>query len=197
MNQIGSRLRKLREQKGLTQSDIAKIMGKSQRMISKYEKQESELDYITLLKYAAYFNVTTDSLLGRVNNQNEFLVYNNEFPDVLKPLLMTPARAVIKADEPNKLFTNEEKKQYMEEKLKKIIVDINDIESLTTICSFLPEKDKKPQMSLYELFQKVGNNINKLRLDDILADFANSDLPPEALKELDDFRKYLITKYKK
>lgn len=59
------KLRELRKQNNLTQSDMAAILGISRQAYSNYELGTREADHITLIKLADYFNVTTDYLLGR------------------------------------------------------------------------------------------------------------------------------------
>ena len=60
------RLKELRESKGLTQKEVAEIIGYSEISYARYEKGEREPDITTLCKLAEYFNVTVDYLIGRV-----------------------------------------------------------------------------------------------------------------------------------
>ena len=60
------RLKELRESKGLTQKEVAEIIGYSEVSYARYEKGEREPDISTLCKLAEYFNVTVDYLIGRV-----------------------------------------------------------------------------------------------------------------------------------
>jgi transcriptional regulator with XRE-family HTH domain len=64
MKELGRRLRQLREDKDLSQSELAAIFDKSQSSIGKYENETLQLDYELLRKYAEYFSVTTDYILG-------------------------------------------------------------------------------------------------------------------------------------
>jgi len=57
-------LKELREEKGLTQSQLAKEIGVNQRTISQYETQTNEPDIDTLKRLAAFFAVTIGQLLG-------------------------------------------------------------------------------------------------------------------------------------
>lgn len=61
------RLKELRESKGLTQKEVAEIIGYSEISYARYEKGEREPDISTLCKLAEYFNVTVDYLIGRGN----------------------------------------------------------------------------------------------------------------------------------
>ena len=64
------RLKELRESKGLTQKEVAEIIGYSEISYARYEKGEREPDITTLCKLAEYFNVTVDYLIGRDNLKN-------------------------------------------------------------------------------------------------------------------------------
>lgn len=66
-------LKKLREEKGIKQSDLATFLEISVQNISYYERGR-EPNYDTLKKIADYFNVTTDYLTGR----SEFKTFEEE-----------------------------------------------------------------------------------------------------------------------
>lgn len=57
------RLVELRTDKGLSQYDLAEVLGLSRGQISNYELGTRHPDYETLAKIAAYFEVSTDYLL--------------------------------------------------------------------------------------------------------------------------------------
>lgn len=57
-------LRKLTEDRSVTQDELAKVIGKTRQTVSQYTNGYSEPGYNTLVKIAAYFDVTTDFLLG-------------------------------------------------------------------------------------------------------------------------------------
>lgn len=64
---FGDLLRKLREEKGITQKKLGEIIGKSNRVISYYENEMTEDNYPddeTLREIAKYFNVSISFLLG-------------------------------------------------------------------------------------------------------------------------------------
>ncbi len=58
------RIRDLREDHDLTQSDVAKILGMSQTGYSKYETGENDIPTQILIKLARYYNTSIDYLLG-------------------------------------------------------------------------------------------------------------------------------------
>lgn len=60
-----NRIKELREEKSLRQSDLAKVVGVNQTCIGKYERGELEPNISTLLLLADFFNVSVDFLLGR------------------------------------------------------------------------------------------------------------------------------------
>ena len=59
-----SRIKSLREKRGLIQELLAAELGITQQMLSKYERDISIIKVDVLKKLAGYFNVTTDYLLG-------------------------------------------------------------------------------------------------------------------------------------
>ena len=58
------RIRELREQKNLTQTQVAEILGTSQTMYSRYERNENELPIHHLIALSRYYGVSTDYILG-------------------------------------------------------------------------------------------------------------------------------------
>lgn len=59
-----SRIKQLREKRGLIQEILAAELGITQQMLSKYERDITLIKVDILKKIATYFNVTTDYLLG-------------------------------------------------------------------------------------------------------------------------------------
>lgn len=59
-----SRIKQLRENRGLIQEILASELGITQQMLSKYERDVLCIKVEVLKKIAEYFNVTTDYLLG-------------------------------------------------------------------------------------------------------------------------------------
>lgn len=59
-----SRIKILREKRGLIQELLAVEIGVTQQMLSKYEKDITIIKVDVLKRIAEYFNVTTDYLLG-------------------------------------------------------------------------------------------------------------------------------------
>ena len=63
------RLKELRKQKKISQLKLALDLNMNQNTISRYETLEREADYETLIKFADYFGVTLDYLLGRSDQE--------------------------------------------------------------------------------------------------------------------------------
>lgn len=59
-----SRIKNLREKRGIIQEILAAELGITQQMLSKYEKDVTVIKVDILKRLAEYFNVTTDYLLG-------------------------------------------------------------------------------------------------------------------------------------
>lgn len=59
-------LRKLRINKGISQQQLADVMGISQQSINKYENHNVEPDISALIKLADYFETSVDYLVGHV-----------------------------------------------------------------------------------------------------------------------------------
>ena len=62
------RIRDLRVDRDLTQTDIGKVLSCSQRVYSNYERGDIDIPTTTLIKIADFHNVSVDFLLGRTDN---------------------------------------------------------------------------------------------------------------------------------
>ena len=73
MNMISSRISEIRQQKGLTQADIARYLKVTQQTYSSYETGKRQMNYETLCMLADFYEVSTDYLLGRQDAMPSFL----------------------------------------------------------------------------------------------------------------------------
>lgn len=64
------RIRDLREDKDMTQTEIAKLLNCSQRVYSNYECGDTDIPTEILISLAKIHHTTTDYLLGLTNNPN-------------------------------------------------------------------------------------------------------------------------------
>lgn len=62
------RLRDLREDKDLTQNDIAKLLNTTQQVYSRYEKGINEIPLHHLITLCKFYKVTSDYVLGLADN---------------------------------------------------------------------------------------------------------------------------------
>ena len=63
------RIRNLREDRDLSQKQIAEILGMSQTGYSKYETGENDIPTHILIKLADFYGTSIDYLLGRSNDK--------------------------------------------------------------------------------------------------------------------------------
>lgn len=61
------RIRDLREDKDMTQTQMAEILSCSQRVYSNYERGDIDVPTVTLIKIANFHNVSVDYLLDRTD----------------------------------------------------------------------------------------------------------------------------------
>ncbi|MBR6682506.1 MAG: helix-turn-helix transcriptional regulator [Clostridia bacterium] len=62
-------MKDLREDRDLTQQQVADILGTSQTMYARYERGANELPIHHLLVLCDFYNVSTDFFLGRKENK--------------------------------------------------------------------------------------------------------------------------------
>lgn len=64
MVEMGSKLRRLRKAKRMTQEELGRIVGVSNVMISSYELSTRHPPYEVMIRLARFFGVSTDYLVG-------------------------------------------------------------------------------------------------------------------------------------
>ena len=67
---LGGRIGKLREDKRLTQAELAQQINVGQKLISDYELNKLRPNYEIIIKLALALEITTDELLGLKNIKN-------------------------------------------------------------------------------------------------------------------------------
>lgn len=90
MEALNERIKKCRKDKGLTQSQLAEILGVTDKAVSKWEVGEANPDIELLVKMSELFNVTLDYLLTGVKKEKEILI-------------VSPREMLIKNDDPQYL----------------------------------------------------------------------------------------------
>lgn len=69
---LGQRLKLLRSEKGVTQRDMAELLGKTSRHYQDIEFGKINVPGLTLIKLADYFDVSLDYLVGRSEDRRRF-----------------------------------------------------------------------------------------------------------------------------
>jgi transcriptional regulator with XRE-family HTH domain len=64
---IAERIKELRVEKGMSQAQLAEMVGCSQPMITLWEKGECEPTATAIIKLSEALNCSTDYLLGKTN----------------------------------------------------------------------------------------------------------------------------------
>lgn len=66
----GSRLKQLRNKKGLSQKELTDRLHLNRSTYARYETSTTQPDYDTLEKLADFYDVSVDYILGRTDNPN-------------------------------------------------------------------------------------------------------------------------------
>ncbi|MDQ1910424.1 helix-turn-helix transcriptional regulator [Paenibacillus sp. GD4] len=68
---LGKRISELREQRQITQGELARVLGVTRAAMSHYENDRRQPDYETLMKLAKYFAVSVEYVIeGRTEQQS-------------------------------------------------------------------------------------------------------------------------------
>ncbi len=65
---VYNRIRDLREDKDITQTEMGKVLNCSQRVYSNYERGDLDIPTYVLIKLADFHSVSVDYILGRTDN---------------------------------------------------------------------------------------------------------------------------------
>lgn len=66
------RIRNLREDRDMNQTQVARMLGMSQTGYSKYETGENDIPTAILIKLAAFYNTSIDYLLGQTDQRRRY-----------------------------------------------------------------------------------------------------------------------------
>ena len=67
-----ARLRDLREDRDMNQTQVAKLLGMSQTGYSKYETGENDVPTTVLIKLARFYGTSIDYLLGETDDPHRY-----------------------------------------------------------------------------------------------------------------------------
>lgn len=91
MNNFALTLKNLRVQRGMSQSDLARLLGFARTTVSSYENGSRNPDNETLIRIATCFQVSLDYLLGiDISNIDNSSVYSEVLKDIDKLLHSAP-----------------------------------------------------------------------------------------------------------
>lgn len=120
----GERISILRNKMKLTQEELAKRIGITRAALSHYEKDRREPDYETLERFADFFDVKIDYLLGRTSDPT--------------PLVNTKNANKITSDTDKPLLVSEEKYDYRNDATVS-----GELRELLDTLVTLPENERK------------------------------------------------------
>ena len=89
-----NRIKELREDFGLTQTELAKEINTSQRNISRWEKDEIEMGANFAVTMAKYFNVSVEYLLG-ISNEDDLPALSNIVKNKKNPIADRPPSDIV------------------------------------------------------------------------------------------------------
>ena len=89
---IAQRLQRLRREKGVTQAELAELLGVSQPIVSDYERGELRLHGELIVKLAEILNCSADELLGLQQRQTVTGSGNRRLLRRLQQLDLLPKR---------------------------------------------------------------------------------------------------------
>lgn len=69
ISRFSTRIKELRQNKGLRQEQVAKLIGVKKNAISTYENDTRQPSFEILIRMANLFRVSTDYLLGQTNDR--------------------------------------------------------------------------------------------------------------------------------
>lgn len=140
---LGTRLRALREEKGLTLEQVANVVGTTKVSIGRYEKDEREPKSEMLNLLADFFNVSVDYLLGR---------------DASKHLRNSSDKTITS-------INNLSKKEIIniEKEAQQMIDDLEDANVVQFCGTLADEEDKEFLKMAYERFLSDVRVYNKMK----------------------------------
>ena len=66
------RIRDLREDRDMNQTELAKVLGMSQTGYSKYETGENDIPTAVLIQLSRFYNTSIDYLLGETDDPKKY-----------------------------------------------------------------------------------------------------------------------------
>lgn len=141
---FAKRLRKLRKEKGINQTELGNILGLSTSAIGMYEQGRRTPDQETLKKIADFFDVSIDYLLGRTDDRKP--------PEKIEETTNT--------NDIDARLTKKDKRDIAKE-LEKLMDDIEHSDGLSAYNNQLTDEQKELIKNALEIALKVVKIKNK------------------------------------
>ena len=103
-----NRIAELRKKKGLSQTELGKIIGAAQNTVSNWENNNREIDYKTLELLSNIFECSIEYIMGKTSKIEEESHYQNVFPIKKKKF---PLLGEIACGQP--IFASEDRESYV------------------------------------------------------------------------------------
>jgi transcriptional regulator with XRE-family HTH domain len=139
---VGSRLKKERENKGLTQMDAAKSLGISNGTLSGYERNYREPDFEAIKKIAKFYGVNADYLSGMSDVRREVYASASMHGE-------GSMNADITKEGSNVVYQIQRTEFILKELVNKYNIDLTvpgnkeKLEKIIELVDFLPSKDEQ------------------------------------------------------
>jgi len=159
VQQFALMIKKLREERKLSQKDIADHLGVTRQAVNSYECGRREPDFKVLIKLADYFGVTVDYLLGRTTERNVNIYVNDKNLGVSE----TNNKEGNTRDE----IINKEKLDFMDSGLVKWVMDKNNLQYIK-FARYVQSLDL-PLESIKSVLDVMKSVQNKTERDEISA----------------------------
>lgn len=140
---FGERLKELRLEKNLSQSDFGALFNKSANNISQYETGKRQPDLETLQQMSSFFNVSVDYLLGNTDT---------------KRVLNHDSQSIIQKNDNN---LSEKNKKDIAKKMRKLREEIANEDGLMLDGEILTEETKDLLLQLLEKDEIAATLNNK------------------------------------
>lgn len=84
MAQLKDRLKELREQRKITQTRLAELIGVKPRVYNRWENGDATPHWESIVKIADALGVSLDSLAGRTDEHDQVVIHNHKLHELYK-----------------------------------------------------------------------------------------------------------------
>ena len=90
MAKLQEQLRELREQRKITQTRLAELVGVSPRVYNRWENGDATPHWESIVKIADVLGVSLDTLAGRIEAHDETVIHNHKLHELYKKVDQLP-----------------------------------------------------------------------------------------------------------